>query len=92
MNSGQIQKNFRGKPVLIAVLACSVAIIVLWFATLGDSNHLAALMGAGYALLCTGFLIFQIVAFILAHTDYDQSVEQAKFDPILVERREWNNS
>ena len=39
----------------------------------------------GYALVCLFFLIFQIIAFIKAHTDYDEEVEDIKYQVFRAE-------
>ena len=33
----------------------------------------------GYALVCLLFLVFQMLAFVRAHTDYDEEAENVKY-------------
>lgn len=73
------------KSALIAAVIFSMAMVGLWFVVLGKGERIASILGALYAFLCFAFLIFQAVAFIWAHTAYDQSVEATKLDPILLE-------
>ncbi len=83
-------KNKRAIWVLLAVVF-SLAVISLWIYSLYGKNSVLALMGAGYALLCTGFLAAQLVAFVQAHLDYDQTIEKPKFDILQIDDKddEW---
>jgi hypothetical protein len=78
--------------ILVAVGVFSGLIAALWFTILDESHQAAAWMGGIYALVCFAFLIFQMVAFVSAHADYDQSVEVTKFEPLYEEAREWGSS
>ena len=66
----------------------SFTVIIFWIFAVRHKSHLVAYMGAGYALLCFGFLAAQIAAFIKAHTEYDDIVEQPKFDLFQMELAE----
>ncbi|HEX5037873.1 MAG TPA: hypothetical protein VFX30_12005 [bacterium] len=77
-------KNVKSKLVL-ATAVLSLVIVVMWVLSVRKSSEAVALIGAGYAFLCFAFLIAQIVAFVKAHVDYDQTVEQPKFDLMRLE-------
>jgi len=81
-------KSYRYIFVLAAVIF-SLGVIGLWIVSLYGKNSVLALMGASYALLCTGFLVAQLVAFVKAHLDYDQTIEKPKFDILKLEDQEW---
>lgn len=83
------QKSYRYIFVLMAV-AFSFSVIGLWVFSLYGKNSIVAFMGAGYALLCTGFLLAQLIAFVKAHIDYDQTIEKPKFEILELEDSEWN--
>ena len=87
-NSENLLKNKRAFLVLLAVIF-SLCVISLWIYSLYGKNSILALMGAGYALLCTGFLVAQLLAFVQAHLDYDQTIEKPKFDILKIEDDEW---
>ncbi len=67
----------------------SLAVIVFWIVSVSKSSHVVAFMGAGYGLLCFGFLVAQIIAFVKSHMDYDEVIEQPKYDMIEDEVKEW---
>ncbi|QQR79939.1 MAG: hypothetical protein IPJ69_11425 [Deltaproteobacteria bacterium] len=69
----------------------SLAVIVFWIVSVSGRSHVVAFMGAGYGLLCFGFLVAQIIAFVKSHMDYDEVIEQPKYDIILKEAKEWEN-
>lgn len=75
--------------VIILAALFSLAVIGFWIYFVKDKNQMIAFLGAGYALLCTGFLVAQIVAFVKAHIDYDKTIEDPKYDMILMEENEW---
>ncbi len=75
--------------ILVAAGVFSGLIAALWFTILDESHQAAAWLGGAYAIICFGFLIFQMIAFISAHADYDQSIEVTKFEPLYEEAREW---
>jgi hypothetical protein len=77
-------KGIWSKLVLVSALI-SLVIVVLWVLSVRRSSEAVALIGAGYAFLCFAFLVAQIVAFVRAHMDYDQTVEQPKFDLMRLE-------
>lgn len=77
-------KSVKSKIVLAAAVL-SLAIVVMWVLSVRKSSEAVALIGAGYAFLCFAFLVAQIVAFVRAHVDYDQTVEQPKFDLMRLE-------
>ncbi len=82
------QKNWRS-PLILASALFSLLMVFLWVLALRRSQQVVAFIGAGYAILCLGFLAAQIVAFVRSHMDYDQTVEQPKFDIIRSEEAEW---
>lgn len=84
-----LKKNFRSLSVLLAVIF-SFSVIALWVYNIYGSSSVVAILGAGYALLCTGFLVAQLLAFVKAHMDYDQTIEKPKFDIIRLEAEEWD--
>lgn len=83
-----ILKNPKSLVVLLAIVF-SFVVIGLWVYSLYDSSILVALLGAGYALLCTGFLFAQLIAFVKAHMDYDQTIEKPKFEILEIEEKQW---
>lgn len=76
----------KSRLVLLAAVF-SLAIVAMWVFSVRKSSEAVALIGAGYGLLCFAFLIAQIVAFVKAHMDYDQTVEQPKFDLLKLEEK-----
>ncbi len=85
------QKNSQpwARGIVIVSALFSLSVIALWVVAVGDSNRVVAFIGAGYALCCFAFLVVQLVAFVKAHADYDQGIEQPKFDLLQVEGSEW---
>lgn len=83
-----IRQNWRSPLVLISAIF-SLSVVFLWVLALRHSQQVVALIGAGYAVLCMGFLIAQMVSFVRAHMDYDRTVEQPKFDILRLEEDQW---
>jgi hypothetical protein len=50
-----------------------------------EINNTGIIITAGYALICFAFLIFQLYAFVRAHTDYNEEVENIKYRVFEVE-------
>jgi hypothetical protein len=74
----------KSRLVLLSAVF-SLTIVALWVVSIRKSSEAVAFIGAGYALLCFAFLVAQIVAFVKAHVDFDQTVEQPKFDILKLE-------
>lgn len=74
----------KSRLVLLSAVF-SLTIVALWVVSVRKSSEAVAFIGAGYGLLCFAFLVAQIVAFVKAHVDYDQTVEQPKFDIMKLE-------
>lgn len=85
----QSKKPSKKRLIAVALAAIlSMSVIGIWLYSVKDPSHVISLLGAAYSFLCTGFFVAQILAFVKAHTDYDQSIEQPKFD-ILTLEDEW---
>lgn len=91
MNNDRDQKQGKYLPLLIGTCAFSFSMILLWFTQRHTLDHLMIYVGAGYALICFSFLLFQLYAFARAHLVYDEDVEDIKFkvfeleDPLACE-------
>ena len=85
------QGNSKWKTGIVFVAAfLSISIIGLWIVSIRSSSTVVAFLGAGYALLCTALLAAQMIAFVRAHMDYDQTIEKPKYDLLKMEAEEWN--
>jgi len=74
----------KSRFVLLAAIF-SLTIVALWVVSVRKSSEAVAFIGAGYGLLCFAFLVAQIVAFVKAHMDFDQTIEKPKFDILKLE-------
>ncbi|MCP5463545.1 MAG: hypothetical protein H7A33_00810 [Deltaproteobacteria bacterium] len=83
------RQKFIRTGIIYLVAFFSISIIGLWVFAIRNTHMGVALLGAGYALLCTAFLAAQLVAFVRAHLDYDQTIEYPKFELLEVEEKEW---
>jgi len=62
-----------------------VCMLALFLPESGEMNSVGILISAGYAFVCLLFLIFQLYAFVRAHTDYDEATENIKYRVFEVE-------
>jgi 1,4-dihydroxy-2-naphthoate octaprenyltransferase len=72
----------------ISIGVFSFCVALLWIGQAEQMNSMIAWIGGAYALLCFGFLIFQMVAFVKAHTKYDQEIEEVKYEVHELENEE----
>ena len=87
------EKKFNKKAIFVAFsIVFSLTIIGLWIVSVAESSFVVAVMGAGYAFLCTAFLTAQMVAFVKAHMDYDKTIEQPKFELLQIEEDQWGKA
>ncbi len=79
----QTLKEFKLKKYPISALtAIGVFIICLLGIFLpkgGEMNKTGIFICAGYALVCMAFLLFQLYAFVQAHTEYNEETEAIKY-------------
>lgn len=84
----KLPRKFYKVPLLIAVSVFSISMIFLWVVHYSEMNKSIIIIGGGYALMCFGFLVFQIAAFVRAHIVYDEDVEGIKMKVFEVEMDE----
>jgi cbb3-type cytochrome oxidase cytochrome c subunit len=82
-------KNGRHKLLFMLLFSLMTLAGVLWLVTVRGFDTAASYLGAGYMMLNIIFLGIQFIAFVGAHTGYDESIEQVKMDVILAERDAW---
>lgn len=85
----QNKSNFWKTGIIFVASFLSISIIGLWVFAFRTEKLGIAVMGASYAILCSLFLGAQLTAFVRAHMDYDQTIEQPKIDLIRLEEQEW---
>lgn len=90
MQASSTNSSWKTLAVIFAA-AVSLSIVGFWIFSLRNSDRVVSLLGAGYALLCTAFLVAQISAFVKSHLDYDKTIEKPKYDVIKLEEDEWGS-
>lgn len=83
-----MEKQKYATPFVIAISVFSSSMIFLWVSHSDEMTSSIAWLGAGYAIICLSFLIFQIVAFVRAHVVYDEDVESIKLKVFEIEDAE----
>ncbi len=66
-------------PAITAIAVFMLCIAILIVEQKDNMNSVILYVCLGYAVVCLFFLIFQIFAFVKAHTDYDEEVEDVKY-------------
>ncbi len=84
-------KRFKKNPLVLAAAFFSLFIVFAWAFAMRQYDRSVAVIGAIYAGLCFSFLVTQISAFVKAHLDYDQSIEEPKYSILLNEEKEWRH-
>lgn len=80
-------------PAIVSISVFLLCISILFNNQKNNMNAVVLYVCLGYAGLCLLFLIFQVVAFVRAHTHYDEEVENVKYqvfeaEGIEIERKE----
>ena len=80
-------------PSIVSITIFLFCISVLFLEQKDVMSSVILYVCFGYALLCLFFLFFQIYAFIKAHVDYDEDIENVKYqvfeaEGIKVEKEE----
>jgi hypothetical protein len=78
--------NVLRLPLLIAISAFSLSMVLLWATHVGEINHMIMVVGISYASICFLFLVFQIWAFVRSHLVYDEDIEEVKMRVFDAER------
>ena len=66
-------------PSITAIAIFMFCIAVLLVEQKNHMDSVILYVCLGYAIVCLLFLIFQIVAFVKAHAEYDEEVEDVKY-------------
>lgn len=70
---------------LTAIAVFIICLLGIFLPEGGDMSGAGVVICAGYAIICLLFLIFQLYAFVRAHTDYDEATENIKYRVFEVE-------
>jgi uncharacterized Tic20 family protein len=70
---------------LTAIGVFIILMLCLFLPKNGEMNSTGIMICLGYAVICFLFLLFQLYAFVLAHTDYDEATENIKYRVFEVE-------
>ncbi len=73
-------------PLIIAISAFSLSMVLLWATHVGEINRMIMVVGISYASICFLFLVFQIWAFVRSHLVYDEDIEEVKMKVFDAER------
>ena len=69
-------------PAIVSIAVFMLCISILFVEQKNQMNSIILYVCLGYAVVCLLFLIFQIIAFIKAHTDYDEEVRRCKISSV----------
>jgi hypothetical protein len=64
---------------LTAIAVFIICLLGIFLPEGGEMSTAGAIICAGYAVICLMFLLFQLYAFVRAHTDYDEESEKIKY-------------
>ena len=66
-------------PAITAIAIFMLCMAILFVEQKNQMDSVILSVCLAYAVICLLFLIFQIIAFVKAHTDYDEEVENVKY-------------
>ena len=66
-------------PSYIAIGVFLTCMLALFIPELDNMNQVIFMTTLGYGLVCIVFLFFQLWAFVRAHAEYDESIEEVKY-------------
>jgi predicted ferric reductase len=72
-------------PAITAIAVFILCISILFAEQKDTMSSVILYVCLSYALVCLLFLVFQIFAFVKAHTDYDEEVEDVKYQVFRAE-------
>lgn len=72
-------------PAVTSIAVFMLCMAILFTEKKGQMDSIILYVCLGYAIVCLLFLIFQVVAFIKAHTHYDEEIEDIKYDVFRAE-------
>lgn len=72
-------------PAIVSITVFLFCVSVLMIEQKDKMNSIILYTCLGYAMVCLFFLIFQIFAFIRAHAEYDEEVEDVKYQVFRAE-------
>lgn len=72
-------------PAITSISVFLLCISILFVEQRDTMSSIVLYVCLAYALVCILFLVFQVIAFIKAHTDYDEEVEDVKYDVFRAE-------
>ena len=72
-------------PAIVSIAVFMLCISILLVEQKNQMDSIILFICLGYALTCLFFLIFQIIAFIKVHTDYDEEIEDIKYQVFKAE-------
>ena len=64
---------------LTAIGVFLICMLAIFLPKGGEMDNTGLFICAVYAFVCFAFLIFQLYAFVRAHTDYDEETESIKY-------------
>lgn len=73
---------------IIAILVFLLCMLILWVTQKGEMNTVIMAVSGIYGIICFSFLLFQLYAFVWAHTHYDEDVENIKYQVFEAENEE----
>jgi len=77
------------KAILLSAALLGILVSLVIGVQSGAWNESSKIFCYFYAGVVTVFFIVQIIAFVLSHADYSDSVEAPKYDMIVNEEWEW---
>lgn len=77
-------------PAIMAIAIFMLCIAILFVEQKNQMDGMILYVCLAYAVICLLFLIFQIIAFVKAHTDYDEEVENVKYKVFEAENIKWD--
>lgn len=72
-------------PAITSIAVFMLCISILFVEQKNTMNSVILYVCLAYALVCLAFLMFQIYAFVKAHTEYDEEVEDVKYQVFRAE-------
>ncbi|MGB0452288.1 MAG: hypothetical protein ACPGJV_01135 [Bacteriovoracaceae bacterium] len=73
------KENFYRIPFFIALTVFCTCVSIIYVTDKENMNASIYLVSGIYSFICLSFLLFQLYAFVKAHTDYDEDVEDIKY-------------
>lgn len=72
-------------PAITSIAIFMLCIALLLVEQRNNMDKVILFVCLAYALICLFFLIFQIIAFVKAHTEYDEEAEDIKYQVLRAE-------